>query len=120
MILLVFLCMCLRSQRIMLQRYVEQNIGLLRDNESFRKELEEVPKLALFVVDSMSDLSGHPSVKRRRISSSPVVAVGTIDHDSDGPTTIHPAMSDATATAADMEDMIPIGDDVGSTGNVVL
>ena len=104
----------------MFQRYVEQNIGLLRDSESFRKELEEVPKLALFVVDSMSDLSGHPSVKRRRISSSPVVAVGTMDPEGDGPTTIHPAMSDNAAVAAETDDVIPTGDDVSNAGNVVL
>ena len=52
---------------------MEQNICVLRDSDSFRKELEELPKLALFVFDCMSDSSGQSSMKRRRISSSPLI-----------------------------------------------
>ena len=61
------------------QRYIEQNIGILRDSDNFRKELEEQPKLALFILDSMSEMSGANNVKRRRISSSPLTEFHTAE-----------------------------------------
>ena len=109
------------------QKYVEQNICNLRDNESFRNELEELPKLALFVFDSMSDMSGHPSVKRRRITSSPVLGanIGAVGiHDSTSTNDISVAFQ-LQSTAGfmgvnDDDDEIPDEEEAVITGNVVL
>jgi hypothetical protein len=104
---------------------VEQNISTLRDNDTFRRELEEVPKLAMFFIDSMSDMSGHPSVKRRRISSSPLVganvgAVELYDFSGDNTAALQMAVG-AGATGDDEHDGEP-GDDQEAVvgGNVVL
>lgn len=100
----------------MLQKYIEENIAFLRESESFRKELVDVPKLALLAFDSLPDFSGHSSRKRRRISSSPLLSA-ELGLDVEG------AASLLASAAAEGGIDVALGNDLDNApvgGNVVL